>query len=679
MGPGQGVQRAGFIAIWVLGGIAQQLTADARAGVVNAKALWRTWVSTYWPRVPRVVRAPLFAVGSSARALYRAGQYGGRSVAIGIQNGIEEGQHRHREYLELREHPVGTSGYVYVSRRIARDRLVRADMYLMRGEQVHGDAIREREERNQWARSGTLAELGEVTARWAEGEVKFHPNGYDEGPAPETDELVPALAALNRSGFVTSGSQPGIGPVVGYDGNVWWQRAAVDGYTDKATADRLEAACAEAGLIVIRNGPAKWRTTWKNSVPVTASPVEVGAGPPDSDDLPHYVHTHFGTHLSRRAVKFDFDGYGTRALLTAEQVTIIDPVWGRRDHLWDTIAGDAHQPTVDANDDGRGAESPHPDGLDAPMLTAGPPDESEATGGEHPRYDIGVSRRWDGEPETPAEKRFFDLRESGYDGWIDRDGYPAACPSCGDVDCAKGLTEHWQERNSEEVPPYPTDDDGFPLDHVTYQVHTMPDDTYDWGCMKSGCYNGIHEYPTRETAEDAARQHESEHGFSRDNNGGSPAMTTAHTCEFSSIPQLQQEYTQLRQTAAESQDELAAYAARQADDAALFNAQATELDALAAAWDAKAGQLAAAEHDGQTCSDAAATAEALRTLAQAARENAERCAATAEQAQITATAAESVTAAADRGAVDIQNNLSGLMEQANTVQAKAPLHHYASQ
>jgi len=33
------------------------------------------------------------------------------------------------------------------------------------------------------------------------------------------------------------------------------------------------------------------------------------------------------------------------------------------------------------------------------------------------------SRRWDRKPETEAETRFFDLRESGYDGPIDRHGY----------------------------------------------------------------------------------------------------------------------------------------------------------------------------------------------------------------------------------------------------------------
>jgi hypothetical protein len=34
------------------------------------------------------------------------------------------------------------------------------------------------------------------------------------------------------------------------------------------------------------------------------------------------------------------------------------------------------------------------------------------------------SRRFDRQPETAVDTRFFDLRESGYDGWIDQDGYP---------------------------------------------------------------------------------------------------------------------------------------------------------------------------------------------------------------------------------------------------------------
>lgn len=44
--------------------------------------------------------------------------------------------------------------------------------------------------------------------------------------------------------------------------------------------------------------------------------------------------------------------------------------------------------------------------------------------GSAPRSQPPVSSRtWDGAPETAAETRFFDLRESGYAGPIDNDGY----------------------------------------------------------------------------------------------------------------------------------------------------------------------------------------------------------------------------------------------------------------
>jgi hypothetical protein len=33
------------------------------------------------------------------------------------------------------------------------------------------------------------------------------------------------------------------------------------------------------------------------------------------------------------------------------------------------------------------------------------------------------TRRVGGKPETAADTRFFDLRESGYDGPVDQDGY----------------------------------------------------------------------------------------------------------------------------------------------------------------------------------------------------------------------------------------------------------------
>lgn len=46
----------------------------------------------------------------------------------------------------------------------------------------------------------------------------------------------------------------------------------------------------------------------------------------------------------------------------------------------------------------------------------------------YPCTDGTETRRFDGQPETEADKRFFELRESGYTGWIDQDGYAVSGP-----------------------------------------------------------------------------------------------------------------------------------------------------------------------------------------------------------------------------------------------------------
>lgn len=51
------------------------------------------------------------------------------------------------------------------------------------------------------------------------------------------------------------------------------------------------------------------------------------------------------------------------------------------------------------------------------------------------------TRRWDGEPETPTDSRFFDLRESGYTGWVNQHGDAVSCPCCGSRRCTASLTE----------------------------------------------------------------------------------------------------------------------------------------------------------------------------------------------------------------------------------------------
>jgi hypothetical protein len=46
-----------------------------------------------------------------------------------------------------------------------------------------------------------------------------------------------------------------------------------------------------------------------------------------------------------------------------------------------------------------------------------------------PTIPSASSRRFDGKPETDADRRFFDLRESGYTGWIDQHGHATDGPT----------------------------------------------------------------------------------------------------------------------------------------------------------------------------------------------------------------------------------------------------------
>ncbi len=173
-----------------------------------------------------------------------------------------------------------------------------------------------------WQSARALADLGELTARWIEGDLAAQP-GYCGPSDIEDPALVPLLAALNRAGFVTTGSQIGeSGP--GYDGAHWQQRAAVEGFASERTALALIRAAAGGGLISVSYPPAtlpRWRYRYDRSVTVTMREDREITG--------------FGVQLPRRHIRDSWIGYGichrdaVNALCSAWQVTVIDPEWGR--------------------------------------------------------------------------------------------------------------------------------------------------------------------------------------------------------------------------------------------------------------------------------------------------------------------------------------------------------------
>ncbi|MEW1551298.1 DUF6919 domain-containing protein [Streptomyces tsukubensis] len=102
----------------------------------------------------------------------------------------------------------------------------------------------------RWKTAETLSDLGDLMAEWLEGTISSWP-GYARGygPEEETRDLIPALAAACRAGYVTTCSQPGQDRVTGMDGLPWEQRAAVEGFVrDRDLLRALVDAAEKAGL-----------------------------------------------------------------------------------------------------------------------------------------------------------------------------------------------------------------------------------------------------------------------------------------------------------------------------------------------------------------------------------------------------------------------------------------------
>jgi hypothetical protein len=191
--------------------------------------------------------------------------------------------------------------------------------------------MKRRRELASWREARTLDDLGRLTADWLESTLPAHP-GYWGVPDEETGPLVPVLAAVNRAGLVTVGSQPGVDEIDD-QGVTYRQRAAVELLAQPALAaslvDLVGPTFLSTGVAVRRLGPARrWRCDHSTSVPVT-----LWGGRPVTD---------FGAHLSRRVLRrYIFAGCGSEALAevyAAHQVTLVDLVWGRDDQLWPLLA-----------------------------------------------------------------------------------------------------------------------------------------------------------------------------------------------------------------------------------------------------------------------------------------------------------------------------------------------------
>jgi hypothetical protein len=197
----------------------------------------------------------------------------------------------------------------------------------------------------EWEQPLGLPAVGELTARWLEGKG-WSPWQCGSPPDEETDSLIPALAEMNRLGYVTNFSQPGDSDTYGR------QRAAVEGYCAYPQAECLAALTLRTDLVVITHYPGSRFTTYEmpiTEVPCVRDGVEgwrthtklAGAAPPDQE----------------------WEGIHPRTVLELEQcyvLAIFDPQWGRNDVLWPAILQALHT---------------DPAGCVGSLLTSGWPDE----------------------------------------------------------------------------------------------------------------------------------------------------------------------------------------------------------------------------------------------------------------------------------------------------------------
>ncbi|MFD4392599.1 DUF6919 domain-containing protein [Streptomyces sp. NPDC058495] len=174
-----------------------------------------------------------------------------------------------------------------------------------------------------WRTARSIPDLGRFMALWLEGRLPQWPGygaefGYEESG---TGHLVAPLAAANRSGFLTTLSQPAADGR-GADGAHWRQRAFVSG-TVRARSPllaRLPALEREGLTVIVGRPPEPVALTDRDGEPT----LVLGPWRPGRD---HLAHEWAGT--GRRAL---------RELRRGTTVHVFDPVWGRDDRLWPALA-----------------------------------------------------------------------------------------------------------------------------------------------------------------------------------------------------------------------------------------------------------------------------------------------------------------------------------------------------
>lgn len=172
-------------------------------------------------------------------------------------------------------------------------------------------------EHQDWASTASLAEVGELVAQWLEGARQWIPTYIGSKPHPETRRHIRfVLTRLNRVGWVTDSSQPGL-LRTGLR-----QRAYVSGIAAPALTRYAEHLSLDSDVVVLRamrhpkhSPDTKLVVTNRDGQPDTW----LGSwDPPERDVL----------------LQAPLPPATAGAVRAAEALQVFDPVWGRDDVLW---------------------------------------------------------------------------------------------------------------------------------------------------------------------------------------------------------------------------------------------------------------------------------------------------------------------------------------------------------
>lgn len=175
-------------------------------------------------------------------------------------------------------------------------------------------------ERKEWEAARTLGDLGQLMARWLEGDLKSNPSYHGKSDL-DSAELTALCAALCRSGFLTWNSQQ-----TGDWGSDIHGRTYIEGFAHDGTLKRIRGACEPAGVIVVAHPtPTRKWFSWLDGGP--GIPVVLYGD---------QVRLSVGHQVPRDYVETCWGEVGVEAyadVLSAWQVTVVDPRWGDDRHL----------------------------------------------------------------------------------------------------------------------------------------------------------------------------------------------------------------------------------------------------------------------------------------------------------------------------------------------------------